>query len=162
MKRLLVSAILVFWTAACATETPSPLIGISDLGVQAPSSIDAATLRTTGFQATLRNGGARSLYTKIGDAFNGAIEQDPLYTSLGSDAEVEVQRSTGVWSSITVGLLTEGTRFVELKPGKSYRLMATGDPTTFRGQARVRVRYSENADGSGQQSVAYSNTFEIR
>ncbi|MEP7346872.1 MAG: hypothetical protein ABI877_16485, partial [Gemmatimonadaceae bacterium] len=103
-----------------------------------------------------------TLYANVGDAFNGAQEQDPLVTSSNSDAIVEGKNSYDVWSPLDQGIMVEGTKYVAIKGGKTYRLLSTINAPSFRGKARIRVRYSTTPDASGTIAVDYSNVFEVR
>ena len=58
--------------------------------------------------------------------------------------------------------MVEGTKYVAIKPGKTYRLVSVVVALSFRGQARIRVRYSTTPDATGTIAVDYSNVFEVR
>ncbi|MFN8573651.1 MAG: hypothetical protein U0132_16470 [Gemmatimonadaceae bacterium] len=160
--RKAIPLVATFVAVACGNESSAPLNAAGTLAIQAPATVSAASFRTTGFEATVRNTGATTVFANVGDAFNSAVEQNPIYTSMGSDAIVEVESNPGTWSSITFSVMVEGTRYIALKPGKTYRLISMADVGAFRGQGRVRVQYNSSADGSGNAFVDYSNTFEIR
>ncbi len=160
--RGLIAGMATTLVAACGNDMAAPLNASGNLSIQAPTVVSAAAFRTTGFEATIRNTSQVAVFANVGDAFNSAIEQDPLYTSSGSDAIVEAESNPGTWSSVTTSVMIEGTRYVTLIPGKTYRLISMSDVGAFRGQARIRVQYHTNSDGSGTTFVDYSNTFEIR
>ncbi|MBV6522527.1 MAG: hypothetical protein MNPFHGCM_02675 [Gemmatimonadaceae bacterium] len=142
----------------------APAMGSGTLVIATDASVSASVINTggSGLDVTVRNAGSRVVYTKAGDGFDPADEQDPFYVSAGSDAVVEGRGGSGVWTELDMGVAIEGTKYIALKPGKTYRLIGTISAPAFRGQARVRVRYSSSADRNGQQAVDYSNVFEVR
>src|SRR4051794_8204552 len=44
-----------------------------------------------GVRGTLVGSSERSFYSRLGDAFNGAVDQDPLFVAEGSDGALERQ-----------------------------------------------------------------------
>lgn len=138
--------------------------GSGTLTITTSTTVSAVVINSggAGLEATVRNNGSQTVYTRAGDAFNGAQEQDPIYTSNDSDAEVEGKNSYGAWTQLDTGVMVEGTKYVALKPGKTYRLISVINAPTFRGQARIRLAYSTMPDASGTVAVDYSNVFEIQ
>jgi hypothetical protein len=158
---------LIFVAAlvGCGTDlATNALAAAGSLVIQVPSSVSSSVINVggIGLEATLFNSTNRMLYANVGDAFNGADEQNPLVTTAGSDAVVEGKNSYGVWSPLDQGVMVEGTKYVTLKPGTTYRLISIIGAPTFRGQARIRVRYSTTPDATGTISVDYSNVFEVQ
>jgi hypothetical protein len=115
-----------------------------------------------GLDASLRNNSGQTVYANVGDAFNAADEQDPLFTSSGADAVVEAMDTKGSWTPFNQGIAIEGTKYVAISPGKTYRLLSNISAPSFRGLARIRVKYSAAPNASSASQVSYSNTFEIR
>jgi len=112
-----------------------------------------------GVRATLGNTADQTFYSMIGDAFNGAAEQNPLYVANGSDASLERQQGSD-WVAVTGVQMIEGVKIVSIRPGKSYDLIVQSSAATA-GNYRIVVAYRNTATGSASlRSV--SPTFEVR
>ena len=168
-KSLVCSSLSAFVLSAamfgCGTDRA--LAGLASGGslvIQAPGTVSSSVINYpgAGLEATLRNVTNQTYYANVGDAFNAAVEQDPLLTSSGSDAVVEGKDSYNVWAPLEQGVMIEGTKYVAIRPGKNYRLISVVDAPSFRGQARIRVRYSTTPNAAGTITVDYSNVFEVR
>jgi hypothetical protein len=165
-------SLLIRWTAAVAMSSSFLACGTNAvssgesgaLEIQTETSVASSVINSggAGLEATLRNTTSQTFYANVGDAFNSAEEQDPLITTSGSDAVVEGKNSYDVWAPLDQGVMIEGTKYVVIKPGKTYRLTSLINAPSFRGQARIRVRYSTTPNGTGTIAVDYSNVFEIR
>jgi hypothetical protein len=110
--------------------------------------------------ATLTAAPAKPYYARIGDAFNGAADQNPVFIAEGSDGVVERQSGNG-WVKVSSQVMAEGVREVVLNPGKSYSLIATVATPIQAGTYRLIVRVSEVAGGARTLAVQ-SPTFEVR
>ncbi len=156
---LAISAVL-----GCATEFVLPSVESGSLTIQTLNAVPSSLINYggAGLEATLKNTTNQTLYANIGDGFNSAEEQDPLSTSSGSDAVVEGRGANDVWSPLIQGQMIEGTKYVALKPGKTYRLHSVIGAPSFRGQARIRVRYSNTPNATGTVAIDYSNVFEVQ
>jgi len=169
MTRFVARANIIFLLSivglGCGTNGEAlALAGSGNLTITTSTTVSAAAINNggSGLEATVRNNGSQTVYTKAGDTFNSAEEQDPFHTSNDSDAEVEGKNSNGAWTQLDTGIMIEGTKYIALKPGKTYRLISVINAPTFRGQARIRLAYSTVPDASGTVAVDYSNVFEIR
>jgi hypothetical protein len=152
--------------AACiVSKSDAPLsteLGDSGLSLATEkSSYAVAELSPggTGVRATLTAARDKPYYAKLGDAFNGAIDQNPVYLAAGSDGAVERQ-SGGTWVKASSGILVEGVREVVLTPGKTYSLFATLSPPIQTGTYRLSV-YVRGSPGGDIAFVVQSATFEV-
>jgi hypothetical protein len=114
----------------------------------------------TGIHATLTADGDKPLYARLGDAFNGAVDQNPLYAAEGSDGVVERQ-SGGAWVKVSTGILVEGVREVVLTPGKTYTLVGNLAPPVQPGTYRLKVSVRD-APGGAQTLAIQSAPFDVR
>ena len=113
-----------------------------------------------GIRATLTAALDKPYYAKLGDAFNGAVDQNPLFIAEGADGVVERQSGNG-WVKASGGILVEGVREVVLTPGKTYSVFALLSTPIQTGTYRLTVSASETAGGP-KTSVVRSATFEVR
>jgi hypothetical protein len=113
-----------------------------------------------GIRATLTAARDKPYYARLGDAFNGAADQDPLYLAEGSDGVVERQ-SGDTWVKISSGILVEGVREVVLTPGKTYSLFVTFSPPVQTGTYRLTV-FVRASSGGDQTLAIQSATFGVR
>lgn len=113
----------------------------------------------TGVRATVGNSADQTFYSMIGDAFNGAVDQNPLYVSNGSDASLEREQGTD-WVAVSTGQMIEGLKVVSIQPGKSYDLIAQSNSVTA-GHYRIVIAYRASATGDATRR-AVSATFEVR
>jgi hypothetical protein len=119
---------------------------------------------TDGVRGTLRNTSDATIYSRLGDAFNGAIEQDPLFISHGSDGSVERSAGTNQWLKADMAILIEGTRFIVLRPGQSYQFIAPLSGAARQGTYRIAVTHRSTINDEERAAVntSYSAIFEIR
>lgn len=117
-----------------------------------------------GIKATVTNTSRdQDFYANVGDGFNSALDQPTIFAALGTHAVIERRVSAWVWKNANAGALIEGSRFVVLSAGKSYRLegaIAPHAPGTY----RIRLDYSaHNNDPSPTMPFHdYSATFLVR
>lgn len=153
---------------ACGTEASLGIVpGEGVLTIQTGKGVyrwstDAVegTLLVT---ATVTNTGPAAVYARLGDAFNGAAEQQTIYAAEASDGRVE--RLTGdSWQALPGAHLVEGFKPVVLMPGRSYMLHAPIPPPAVTGNARIHITWFENASavGTGTPHIDVSNTFVLR
>ena len=113
-----------------------------------------------GIRATLTVAPDKAYYARLGDAFNGAADQNPLYIAEGTDGAVERQ-SGDSWLRASSGILVEGVREVVLTPGKTYDVIVTLSPPIQPGTYRLQISASDVAGGD-RKVVVRSATFQIR
>jgi hypothetical protein len=117
-----------------------------------------------GINATVTNTSKdRNFYARVGDGFNSALDQPTIYAARGTHAVIERLVTASAWESATAGVLIEGSRFVVLSAGKSYRLQGSIMPDKP-GTYRIRLDYSTtNDDPSATMPFHdYSATFRVR
>ena len=117
-----------------------------------------------GINATVTNTSKdRNFYARVGDGFNSALDQPTIYAARGTHAVIERLVTASEWESATAGVLIEGSRFVVLSAGKSYRLQGSIMPVEP-GTYRIRLDYSTtNDDPSATMPFHdYSATFRVR
>lgn len=114
-----------------------------------------------GVLATITNPGLRDYYSRIGDGFNSAVEQSPVFIALGTDAAIERLNTDGTWSVMPTGVLVEGTKVVKLKAGGSYELRGNLSEPRQVGTMRIRLRYFTTTDATGTPMTDYSPTFIV-
>ncbi len=112
-----------------------------------------------GVRATLGNTADQPFYSRLGDAFNGAIDQNPLFVAMGSDASLEREQGSD-WVAVSGAVLIEGVKVVSLQPGKSYELIAHASAATA-GHYRIVVAYRNSATAEPTHRTV-SATFEVR
>jgi hypothetical protein len=160
--RIAAAAVLV----ACAGTSESPFL--SEISAGGPS---LATNKTTysvaevspggaGISATLTAAADKPYYSRLGDAFNSAIDQNQLFIAEGSDGVVERQSGNN-WVKASGGILVEGVREVVLTPGKTYPVHASLSTPIQTGTYRLTVFVSETAGGAKNLAIR-SATFEVR
>src|SRR5262245_4258747 len=158
---LLVASVL----AACSSNDPQvadPTIAAGQITLTLPkttySTSDLSPSSGQGIRATLGNTADQPFYSMIGDAFNGAAEQTPLFVAVGSDASIEREEGSA-WVAVTSAHLVEGVKVVSLLPGKSYELVALASPATA-GRYRIVLAYRDAPNSAPTRRV--SATFEVR
>jgi hypothetical protein len=116
-------------------------------------------------EATVFNHSEQTYYAMLGDGFNGSLDQETLFVAEGTGGFIERNESDGSWRAMPRGMLIEGTRFVALRPQKSYRLLAYLGPWqgTETGQFRIKIEYFDqiNPPPGNSPQVDYSQVFEI-
>ena len=116
---------------------------------------------STGIRGTITNAGDRTVFARMGDAFNGAVEQNPVYVANGSDGALEHSEGSN-WVTVEGATLVEGVKEIELRAGKSYSFIAHGSPSAPAGTYRITVSYRTSAGASQPAGRASSASFEIR
>jgi hypothetical protein len=122
---------------------------------------EESSFNGNGIVATISNPNGRAYYARIGDAFNAATEQSPVFIALGTDAAIERQNGDGSWTVVATGILVEGAKVVTIKAGGSYELRGNLSEPRQVGTMRIRLRYFTNADGTGTAMTDYSPTFIV-
>ena len=119
---------------------------------------------TDGIRGTVRNTSDHVVYSNVGDAFNAAIEQDPLLIVDYSDGAVERQVSASTWTHVSTAVAIEGTRFVALQPGATYHFIANVTGTPHAGTHRISLSYRSTINDEEHATFAttHSPGFEIR
>jgi hypothetical protein len=119
---------------------------------------------TEGVRGTLRNTSDATVYSKLGDAFNSAIKQDPVFISYGSDGSVERSAGSDQWLKAETAILIEGTKFIMMRPGESYQFIAPLSGTAQSGTYRIAVTHRSTMNDEERAAVktSYSANFEIR
>jgi len=155
-------ALLVAGCASSDRETTNPTIAAGEVTITLPKTTytasDLSPSSGQGVRATLANAADQPFYSMIGDAFNGAAEQSPLFVAVGSDASIEREEGSA-WVAVTSAHLIEGVKVVSLLPGKSYELIALASPVTA-GRYRIVVGYRD-APNSAPSRRAVSAIFEV-
>ena len=150
--------------SATVDPSQSPASGSATLSVVTEKSSYARAevlASSTGVRGTITNTSDRTVYARMGDAFNSAAEQDPIYVASGSDASLE--RADGnAWAGVDAALLIEGIRVIELRPGRAYSFIAHTGSAAQAGSYRVTVGFRESYGASQTAGRASSATFEIR
>ena len=146
MRHYLVSLLLAAISTSCADHAalaPKPLTtgALSIQLDQTSYTTSEASGNGGGIRGTIRNNDSRPYYTKLGDAFGGGEEQDQLYIAAFSDGALERETPSASWSAVQAPLLIEGVRFVILKPGRTYRFIATATGDVQPGNYRISVSY---------------------
>lgn len=159
---------LLALSLACGTEVSLGLMsGEGVLSIQTSKNVydwsaDAVegTLLVT---ATVTNTGSAPVYARVGDAFNGAEEQQTIFAAEASDGRVE-RLAGDTWLTLPGAHLVEGFKTVVLLPGRSYTLHAPIPAPRVTGSARIHITWFEDASavGTGTPHVDVSNTFVLR
>ncbi len=119
--------------------------------------------------STLENRSTNIYYSKVGDFFNSASEQDLLFIAENSAGYLEKYNELdNLWYEVKNILppLIEGSRFVSIKQFKLYSIHASlyiKKDEEEKGIYRFRIDYydDENLEASTLPYKDYSNTFEI-
>jgi hypothetical protein len=166
--------LLVAFAAACGSSVEA--LSITDpagVGTTGASNAIRISLRKAtygwaessfngnGVIATISNPTGRAYYARIGDAFNAAAEQSPVYIALGTDAAIERLNPDGSWSVMSTGVLVEGAKVVTLKAGGTYELRGNLAEPRQVGTMRIRLRFYTTPDATGTPMVDYSPTFIV-
>jgi hypothetical protein len=162
---LLFGSVLAACSANDSLQTTDPVSGI------VAGQITIALAKTTysvsdltpssgqGVRATLGNTADQPFYSRIGDAFNGAAEQSPLFVANGSDAALEREQGSD-WIAVTGMQLVEGVKVVTLRPGKTYELIAQSSAAAA-GRYRITIVYREAPTAEATRRVT-SAVFDVR
>jgi hypothetical protein len=147
-----------------STEQKSQIVAGTVVVTVAKSTYTWDEASTDGVRGTLKNTSDATIYSKIGDGFNSAIEQDPLYISQFSDGSVERSVGTNEWVKAETAILIEGTRFIVLRPGQSYEFIAPVSGSRQAGTYRIAVTHRSTINDEERATVhtSYSTSFEIR
>jgi len=160
--RVIGSAVLLVVVSNCSLGGDGPTAALQDGDVTLTTSANSYEWDSgTGIEATITNHGERPYFARLGDGFNGDMEQAVLFAAAGSDGYVE-RRDGDSWVPLERLFLIEGVRFVVLKPGSSYTLFAhlTGRKVT--GTHRLRVDYFDSEGGGAKVGEAISPHFVVR
>lgn len=122
---------------------------------------EESSFNGTGILATISNPNGRPYHARIGDAFNAAAEQSPVYIALGTDAAIERQNTDGTWSVMPTGVLVEGSKVVTLRAGGTYELRGNLSEPRQVGTMRIRLRYFTTTDATGTAMTDYSAPFIV-
>jgi hypothetical protein len=161
---LAVAAGVLAGLGACSSSASGPALNDGTLQVVVPqssysrSALDASS-GGAGIHAQVVS--TTDLYARVGDAFNGAIEQDPVYVVMGSDAELQRQEN-GSWVPVAVPVMVEGVRAVLLRAGHTYALVAHANPPIATGVYRLVIKARATANAAAPVAQATSATFEVR
>ena len=161
--------------AACGSsvEVTSDLSGAGPGATSGAANAITISLRKTtygweessfngnGIIATISNPNGRAYYARIGDAFNSAAEQSPVFIALGTDAAIERLNSDGTSAVMPTGILFEGAKVVTIKAGGSYELRGNLSEPRQVGTMRIRLRYFASSDGTGTPMLDFSPTFIV-
>ena len=166
MSIRILAVLLASLVAGCSSnnrDATDPTLAPGQITVTLPkttySTSDLSPSSGQGVRATLGNSADQPFYSMIGDAFNGAAEQSPLFVAVGSDASIEREEGSA-WVEVTSAHLVEGVKVVSLLPGKTYELIALASPVTA-GRYRIVVAYRD-APNSAPTRRAVSAIFEVR
>ena len=146
-----------------AATDPTNSIAAGQLTITLPKSVytiaDLNPGSGQGVRATLGNTSDQPFYSLIGDVFNGATDQSPLYVANGSDASLEREQGSD-WVAVSGVQMIEGLKVVSIQPGKTYELIAQSNGA-IAGHYRIVVAY-RSATTTAPTRRAVSATFEIR
>ena len=168
MTKRLLALLVGVALAACSgsnnSQTTDPINSIvaGQLTIAlSKTSYNASELNPSsgGVRATLGNTADQTFYSMIGDAFNGASEQNPLYVANGSDASLERQQGSD-WVAVNGVQMIEGVKVVSILPGRSYDLIVQSSAAPP-GNYRIVIAYRNTATASATRRAA-SATFEVR
>jgi len=169
MKTRILGLLLGGALAACSgndnaqATDPTNSIAAGQVTITLPKNVYTTTdlnpASGQGVRATLGNTADQPFYSMLGDAFNGAIEQNPLFVANGSDASLEREQGSD-WVPVTGVQMIEGVKVVSLQPGKSYELIAHSSGATA-GRYRIVVAYRNSATADPTRRVV-SGIFEVR
>jgi hypothetical protein len=151
--------------ASCTTVTAPPVQdAVSNFRIVLDHpEYTPAEASNFGIQATVTNTSSdQDFYANVGDGFNSALEQSTIFAALGTQAVIERRVAGFVWENANTGLLIEGSRFVVLSAGRSYRLIGSIAPNSP-GTYRIRLDYSTRMnDPSSTLFHDYSAAFLVR
>jgi hypothetical protein len=169
MSRFVVGFICTVALVACGTSTGTDPLANQFAAGTVVITVDKATYTwdeasTAGVRGTIQNTSDRTVYSNIGDAFNGSMEQDPVLIAHGSDGTVERQVGADAWVRSETAIAIEGTRFVMLRPGQAYHFIAPLAGTPRTGTHRIAVAYRSTINDEERATVGTgrSASFEIR
>ena len=165
---MLLRGLIALLIVACGGQT-TEAVGAADVLPQGPtlttdksaySRADLDPGTGQGVRATLIGSSEKSFYSRLGDAFNGAVDQDPLFVAEGSDGALERQ-SGGTWVKAAGVPLVEGVREIVITRAKSYSVIAHASAPIQAGTYRITIKIRENAGGAVSATIA-SPPFEVR
>jgi hypothetical protein len=165
---LTLGAAIASLIVACGGQTTEALRG-ADVLPQGPtlttdksaySRADLDPGSGQGIRATLVGSSEKSFYSRLGDAFNGAVDQNPLFVAEGSDGTLERQ-SGGTWVKTAGVPLVEGVREIVISPAKSYTVIAPASAPIQAGTYRLTIKIRDVAGGAVTATIA-SPAFEVR
>jgi len=147
-------------TEALQTAEFSPAGLTLSIDKSAYSRADLDPGSGNGVRATLVGSTEQPYYSRLGDAFNGALDQNPLFVAEGSDGSLERQ-SGGSWVKVVGVPLVEGVREVVISTSKSYSLIAHASPPIQAGTYRISLKLRGTAGGPVSATIT-SPPFEVR
>lgn len=157
-------ALIVLACSSSTSEIPlaagdpaAPTI-TTDKSVYTRADMDIST--GTGIHATLVAAREKAYYARLGDAFNSAIDQNPLYVAEGSDGALERQ-SGDSWTKVQGGILVEGVREVVVSPTKTYVVLAHASGSIPTGMYRLSITLRETSGGPATLRIV-SPSFEVK
>lgn len=161
LVRLLAAAVLVACSGSTSEVQRGDLAatGLSLTTAKPTYSVAEVAPGNAGIRAALAAAPDKPYYSRLGDAFNGAADQNPLYIAEGTDGVIQRQAGGG-WVNVSSGILVEGVREVVLSPGKTYDIVVTLSPPVQTGTYRLQVSAAESAGGE-RKVVARSASFQI-
>ena len=162
MRFVLLLALGLVSFASCKTATAPDTTSNFDIVLDRREYTQIGVV-SLGIQATVTNtSNDRDFYANVGDGFNSALEQPTIFAALGTQAVIERRVSGLKWENANTGQLIEGSRFVVLRPGSTYRLVGSIAPISP-GTYRIRLDYSAaNNDPSSPLLHDYSAAFVVR
>jgi hypothetical protein len=105
-------------------------------------------------------------YSRVGDRFNAALDQDHLSIASNTNAFIEMHNNdNATWEIVNCAVLIEGSRFVSIIPNKTYTLDGCiPHNQIYTGKFRIRIDYYNNIEPTTSDTVFkdYSNTFTIK
>lgn len=166
MRTVTIMASVMVALAACSggtIDSPSSPEGIAagTLRVVAAKATYTRTELKEGIRGSITNTSDQILYARLGDAFNSAREQDPVYIAIGSDGAIERSEGTN-WRAVEGAILIEGVKEIELRPGKTYTFIAPISENTPAGTYRVNLGFRATSGAEQASGRTLSETFEIR
>ncbi len=151
MLKLFIAFILLFLSSSCS-ENKNPVDSLDENGFNGNLKITIEKreyiysedfTNWLNVSGNLINNSQDTFYSKLGDGFNGNLNQNHLYVAEGSDAYFEKFDSTNnTWSNISRGLLIEGTRVISILPSNNYSFTSFSRmDSTANGMFRFLFKY---------------------
>ena len=169
MSRFHILLFAVAAMAACDSATDTPPLTNEITASSVFVTVDKATYTweeasTQAIRGKIQNVSESPVYSRIGDAFNSSLEQDPLLIAHGSDGSVERRTEQNGWDRVETAVAIEGTRFVLLRPGQEYHFIAPVAGTPRSGTYRISVAYRSTMNDEEPATITIGSSlgFEIR
>lgn len=171
---LFIGVIVVSFTLFCGKKNPVNSNEYGALFIRTENEIyewqygDDEIKKRIVIQGVLENISGNIYYSKVGDGFNAADEQDPLHIADNSAGYLEkYDEKNNSWNEVKLlGFLIEGSRYISMKPSKTYTIhayLSIGLDKEEKGIYRFRIDYYNkgNPDDTVVPFSDYSNTFRI-